>query len=33
MALIQRFNRRGTSRTPYISARTALGKADAELGS
>lgn len=33
VALIQRFDRRGTSRTPYISARTALGKAGAELGS
>jgi serine/threonine-protein kinase HipA len=33
VALIQRFDRRGTSRIPYISARTALGKAGTELGS
>lgn len=32
VALIQRFDRRGKSRTPYISARTALGKSGAELG-
>ncbi|QKK33330.1 type II toxin-antitoxin system HipA family toxin (plasmid) [Rhizobium indicum] len=33
VALIQRFDRRGTSRIPYISARTALGKTATELGS
>ena len=33
VALIQRFDRRGTSRIPYISARTALGKTGTELGS
>lgn len=33
VALIQRFDRRGTSRIPYISARTALGKLGTELGS
>lgn len=33
VALIRRFDRRGTSRIPYISARTALGKTGAELGS
>lgn len=33
MALIQRFDRRGRSRIPYISARTALGKTGTELGS
>jgi len=33
VALIQRFDRRGTARIPYISARTALGKTGAELGS
>jgi serine/threonine-protein kinase HipA len=33
VALIQRFDRRGATRIPYISARTALGKTGAELGS
>lgn len=33
VALIQRFDRRGTACIPYISARTALGKTGAELGS
>lgn len=33
VALIQRFDRRGTARIPYISARTALGKSGTELGS
>ncbi|WP_370677296.1 type II toxin-antitoxin system HipA family toxin [Pleomorphomonas sp. PLEO] len=33
VALIQRFDRRGAARIPYISARTALGKAGAEPGS
>ncbi|MEW9612423.1 type II toxin-antitoxin system HipA family toxin [Shinella sp. S4-D37] len=33
VALIQRFDRRGAARIPYISARTALGKTGAELGS
>ena len=33
VALTQRFDRRGTARIPYISARTALGKTGAELGS
>jgi serine/threonine-protein kinase HipA len=33
VALIQRFDRRGTARIPYISARTALGKTGIELGS
>lgn len=33
VALIQRFDRRGTARIPYISARTALGKTGTELGS
>ena len=33
VALIQRFDRRRSARIPYISARTALGKAGAELGS
>jgi serine/threonine-protein kinase HipA len=33
VALIQRFDRRGSARIPYISARTALGKTGAELGS
>jgi serine/threonine-protein kinase HipA len=33
VALIQRFDRRGTARIPYISARTALGKTETELGS
>jgi serine/threonine-protein kinase HipA len=33
VALIQRFDRRGAARIPYISARTALGKIGAELGS
>jgi len=32
-ALIQRFDRRGSARIPYISARTALGKTGTELGS
>ncbi len=32
VALIQRFDRRGTARIPYISARTALGKKGTELG-
>lgn len=32
VALIQRFDRRGTARIPYISARTALGKTGTELG-
>ena len=33
VALIQRFDRRGNARIPYISARTALGKTGTELGS
>ncbi|WP_127903923.1 type II toxin-antitoxin system HipA family toxin [Solirhodobacter olei] len=33
VALVQRFDRRGPSRIPYISARTALGKTGTELGS
>ena len=33
VALIQRFDRHGTARIPYISARTALGKTGMELGS
>jgi len=33
VALIQRFDRRGAARIPYISARTALAKTGAELGS
>jgi serine/threonine-protein kinase HipA len=33
VALIQRFDRRGHARIPYISARTALGKTGRELGS
>ncbi len=33
VALIQRFDRRGTARIPYISARTALEKRGTELGS
>lgn len=33
VAMIQRFDRRGTARIPYISARTALGRTGAELGS
>jgi serine/threonine-protein kinase HipA len=33
VALIQRFDRRGTARIPYISARTALGKTGTEFGS
>lgn len=33
VALVQRFDRRGTARIPYISARTALGKTGTELGS
>ncbi|MEQ7874250.1 type II toxin-antitoxin system HipA family toxin [Sphingomonas sp. ASV193] len=33
VALIQRFDRRGTARIPYMSARSALGKAGTELGS
>ncbi|MGE4411799.1 MAG: type II toxin-antitoxin system HipA family toxin [Sphingobium sp.] len=32
VALLQRFDRRGTARIPYISARTALGKTGTELG-
>ncbi len=33
VALIRRFDRRGAARIPYISARTALGKTGADLGS
>lgn len=33
VALIQRFDRRGTARIPYVSARTALDKIGTELGS
>lgn len=33
VALIQRFDRRGVARIPYISARTALGKTGMALGS
>ncbi|WP_375787725.1 type II toxin-antitoxin system HipA family toxin [Bradyrhizobium sp. Pha-3] len=33
VALVQRFDRRGRARIPYISARTALGKKGEELGS
>ncbi|MGJ4952473.1 type II toxin-antitoxin system HipA family toxin [Bradyrhizobium sp. HKCCYLS20291] len=33
VALVQRFDRRGRARIPYISARTALGKTGTELGS
>ena len=33
VALIKRFDRRGSARIPYISARTALGKTGNELGS
>jgi serine/threonine-protein kinase HipA len=33
VALIQRFDRRGSARIPYISARTALAKTGTELGS
>jgi serine/threonine-protein kinase HipA len=33
VALVQRFDRRGRARIPYISARTALGKTGEELGS
>ncbi|WP_341487859.1 type II toxin-antitoxin system HipA family toxin [Pararhizobium sp. A13] len=33
VALIRRFDRRGTARIPYISARTALGKTGTEIGS
>lgn len=33
VVLIQRFDRRGVNQIPYISARTALGKSGAELGS
>jgi serine/threonine-protein kinase HipA len=33
VALIERFDRRGTARIPYISARTALGKTGTEYGS
>lgn len=33
VALIKRFDRRGLSRIPYISARTALGTAGTDLGS
>lgn len=32
VALIKRFDRRGVNRTPYISARTALGKTGDQLG-
>jgi serine/threonine-protein kinase HipA len=32
VALLQRFDRRGTARIPYISARTALGKTGTDLG-
>lgn len=32
VALLRRFDRRGTARIPYISARTALGKGAGELG-
>jgi serine/threonine-protein kinase HipA len=33
VALVRRFDRRGSARIPYISARTALGKSGTELGS
>ena len=33
VALTKRFDRRGTARIPYISARTALGKTGTDLGS
>jgi serine/threonine-protein kinase HipA len=33
VALLRRFDRRGSARIPYISARTALGKNSTELGS
>ncbi|MGB3471504.1 MAG: type II toxin-antitoxin system HipA family toxin [Erythrobacter sp.] len=33
VALIERFDRRGSARIPYISARTALGKPGTEFGS
>jgi serine/threonine-protein kinase HipA len=33
VALLQRFDRRGSARIPYISARTALGKTGTKLGS
>jgi serine/threonine-protein kinase HipA len=33
VALLKRFDRRGSARIPYISARTALGKTGTELGS
>lgn len=33
VALVKRFDRQGTRRIPYISARTALGKTGASLGS
>ncbi|MBO6767301.1 MAG: type II toxin-antitoxin system HipA family toxin [Erythrobacter sp.] len=33
VALIERFDRQGTARVPYISARTALGKSGTQLGS
>ncbi|MFN4092195.1 MAG: type II toxin-antitoxin system HipA family toxin [Brevundimonas sp.] len=33
VALVKRFDRRGTARIPYISARTALGKTGIDLGS
>jgi serine/threonine-protein kinase HipA len=33
VALVRRFDRRGSARIPYISARTALGKTGTELGS
>lgn len=32
VALLQRFDRRGSARIPYISARTALGKTGTDLG-
>ena len=32
VALVQRFDRRGSARIPYISARTALGRTGTELG-
>lgn len=32
VALLQRFDRRGSARIPYISARTALGRTGTELG-
>lgn len=33
VALLERFDRRGAARIPYISARTAIGKTGSELGS